>query len=91
MPELKICTGYNLDGKMIDYFPGTVAELEKCQPIYEEMPGWMTSTSETRHYEQLPVEARHYVERLEELTDCPINIISVGAEREQTIEVRPVL
>ncbi|MEE8413775.1 MAG: adenylosuccinate synthase [Dehalococcoidales bacterium] len=89
-PTLKICVGYELDGKTIDYFPSTITALERCQPIYEELPGWQTSISHIRQYEQLPVEARRYVSRLEELTSCPTNIISVGAEREQTIEVKSV-
>ncbi len=84
-PSLKICVGYKLDGQTIDYFSGNIATLEKCQPIYEELPGWQVPITDVRQYEQLPVEARQYVARLEELTSCPINLISVGAGREQTI------
>ena len=84
-PYLKICVGYKLDGQTIDYFSGNIATLEKCQPIYEELPGWQVPTTDIREYEQLPVEARQYVARLEELISCPINLISVGAGREQTI------
>jgi len=91
LTSLKICVGYELDGETIDYFPSTIAVLEKCKPIYEEMPGWQTSTSDIRKFEQLPAEARMYVSRLEETTACPVNIISVGAGREQTIEVKPVI
>ncbi|MFC2020188.1 adenylosuccinate synthase [Chloroflexota bacterium] len=91
LPTLKICVGYELDGKTIDYFPSTISALEKCQPIYEELPGWQTSISHIKQYEQLPLEARRYVDRLEELTSCPVNLISVGARREQTIEVNPIL
>jgi len=90
-PRLKICTGYELDGQTIDYFPSNIDALEKCQPIYEELPGWQTPTTDIRQYEQLPVKARQYLTRLEELISCPIDIISVGAEREQTITKVPIL
>ena len=90
LPSLKICTVYKLDGKTIDNFPASIAELERCQPVYEELDGWQTSTSHIRKYDQLPPQARTYVERLEELIPCPVNLISVGSAREQTIEVRPV-
>ncbi len=90
-PHLKICTGYKLDGQAIDYFSSNIATLEKCQPIYEELAGWQAPTSHIREYEQLPLEARQYISRLEELVSCPINIISVGAGREQTILKTPIL
>ena len=91
LPRLQICVGYKLDGHTIDYFPGNVATLEKCQPIYEELPGWQVPTSHIRQYEQLPLEARQYLARLEEFISCPINLISVGAQREQTIHKIPIL
>ena len=90
LPSLKICTGYKLDGQKIDYFPGSVAILERCQPIYEELAGWQSPTSDIRDYEQLPVEAKQYIARLEELISCPVNIVSVGAERGQTIHKLPI-
>jgi len=89
--RLKICVGYKLDGRTIDYFPGSVADLEKCQPIYEELAGWQAPTNHIRDYEQLPPKARQYITRLEELTSCPVNLISVGAGREQTIHKTPIL
>ncbi|MFC1931061.1 adenylosuccinate synthase [Chloroflexota bacterium] len=91
MPSLKICVGYKLDGQTIDYFPASVAALEKCQPIYEELPGWQTPISDIRKYEQLPSQARQYITRLEELIACPVSLISVGMRREQTIRKMPVL
>ncbi len=90
LPRLKICVGYKLDGKTIDYFPGNVATLERCQPIYEELPGWQVPISHIRQYGELSIEAQQYVARLEELTSCPVNIISVGAERGQTIHKMPI-
>ncbi len=90
LPRLKICVAYKLDGGTIDYFPGSVAALERCQPIYEELPGWQTPISHVRDYEQLPVEAQQYVTKLEELSSCPVNIVSVGPERGQTIHKAPI-
>ena len=90
-PLLKICVAYELDGKTIDNFPSTIAALERCQPIYEELPGWQTPISHIREYEQLPVEARQYVAKLEELISCPVNLICVGPGREETIQKTPIL
>ena len=90
LPRLKICVGYKLDGETIDYFPGNIGALERCQPIYEELPCWQCPISHIRDYEQLPVEAQKYVSRLEELSSCPVNIISVGPERGQTIHKAPI-
>ena len=91
LPRLKICVGYKLDGKTLDYFPGNVAALEKCQPIYEELPGWQSPISHIRDYEQLPAQAKQYLARLEELISCPINLISVGPGREESIMVGSIL
>ena len=90
-PRLKICVAYKIDGKTIDYFPGNITELEKCQPVYEELPGWQVATSNIHQYEQLPIETRQYITRLEEVIGCPVKLISVGPERKQTIEVKPIL
>jgi adenylosuccinate synthase len=91
LPQIKICTGYKLDGDIIDYLPSSAATLERCQPVYQEMSGWQTPVSQVRRFEDLPPEASHYVTRLQELVGCPINLISVGPSREQTIEVEPIL
>jgi len=90
MPALKICTAYELNGEKIDYFPASAVTLEKCQPIYEELPGWQTPISDIRDFAQLPLQARQYLSRLEELIACPISVISVGMRREQTIFKSPV-
>ena len=91
LPRLKICVGYKLDGKTIDYFPASVAALARCEPVYEELEGWQTPTTDIRSYKQLPAEARKYVARIEELSGCPVNLVCVGPEREQTIEKKPIL
>ncbi len=90
LPALKICVGYKLDGQTIDYFPSSVAALDRCEPIYEELPGWQAPTTHIRKYEQLPVEARQYITRLEELISCSVNLICVGPERGQTILKTPI-
>ena len=88
---LKICVGYELNGHTIDYFPSSIAALDKCQPVYEELPGWQAPTTDIRQYSQLPHEAQKYLARLEEVTSCPISLISVGPRREQIIKARPIL
>jgi adenylosuccinate synthase len=91
LPSLKICIGYELDGQRIDYFPASVAALARCKPVYEELPGWQAPTTDIRDYDQLPLEARQYIARLEELIGCPANLVCVGPGREQTIHKTPVL
>jgi len=90
-PSLKICTAYRLSGQTITNFPSTVSVLEKCEPVYEELPGWPTTTRGISVFDKLPAEARRYVTRLEEIISCPVNLICVGPRREQTIFRNPVL
>jgi len=90
LPSLEVCVGYILDGNAIDYFPADAATLERCQPVYEELPGWQTPTSHIRQYDKLPAEARQYVSRLEELISSPVNFVCVGPSREQTIYKGPI-
>lgn len=89
--SVKICTSYKLDGGNLRDFPGDASVLSRCQPVYEELPGWQTETSAIRHPKQLPTQARRYIERLEELLACPVSIISVGASRHQAIMVKQVM
>jgi adenylosuccinate synthase len=84
-PKLKICTSYTLHGKTINEFPSQINDLNDCQPVYEEIEGWMKPTGDIREYRQLPAAARSYIRRLEELCDCPVKVVSVGPRREQTI------
>ena len=88
--SIKICTGYKLEGKVSDRFPTSIAALEKCQPVYEEMPGWQCRTTDMRRFSELPKAAKEYVKRLEELMGCPIDIISIGPRREESITIRPI-
>ncbi len=86
MDELKICTGYKLDGKTIDYVPDT-PEMEEVEPILESWPGWKASTLEARRWDDLPKPARAYLHRIAELAGVPLEFVSVGAEREQLLEL----
>ncbi|MBM3154693.1 MAG: adenylosuccinate synthase [Chloroflexi bacterium] len=90
LDTIKICTAYQLDGETIKHFPSDVSILEKCQPVYEELPGWKSATNDFHHLKQLPTQARRYISWLEELISCPISLISVGAERERAIEARRI-
>lgn len=90
LPALKVCTGYKLEGKTLKSPPSNSELLAKCEPIYEELPGWQRNISSLRRFKDLPREASSYVRRLEELIACPVNIISVGPSREQTIVVKEI-
>ncbi len=84
---LKICVGYELDGKRLDYLPFAADQQARCTPIYEEMPGWSASTEGARSWADLPAEAIKYVRRVEELIDCPVALLSTSPERDDTILV----
>lgn len=84
---LKICTGYELDGKTLDYLPTAADEQARCKPVYEEMPGWSDSTEGARSWAELPANAIKYVRRVEELIDCPVALLSTSPERDDTILV----
>ncbi|MBO7411482.1 MAG: adenylosuccinate synthase [Ottowia sp.] len=85
LQELKLCTGYLLDGEKIDLLPMGAEEVSRCQPIYETLPGWSGSTFGARSWDALPPEARAYLHRVEEICEIPIDVISTGPEREETI------
>ncbi|OGO00282.1 MAG: adenylosuccinate synthase [Chloroflexi bacterium RBG_13_51_52] len=85
LPRLRICTGYKVDGQVIDNFPASTTTLVKCQPVYEDLPGWQKTTGKTRVFNDLPVKAQKYIKRLEELVGCPVSHISIGQRREETI------
>jgi adenylosuccinate synthase len=85
MEELQICTAYRCDGATLPEFPGEIAQLSRCQPIYESIPGWKAPTAGVRRYADLPKDAQRYVARLEELTGVPAAVLSTGSAREDTI------
>ncbi len=84
---LKICVGYELDGKRLDYLPTAADEQARVVPIYEEMEGWSETTEGARSWADLPAAAIKYVRRVEELIDCPVALLSTSPEREDTILV----
>ena len=86
--ELKICTGYRYEGKLYREMPSDVHVLSDCQPVYEVLPGWNAPTTGISSYAKLPRPAKRYLDRLQELTGCPIDIVSTGSERKHTIVLR---
>ncbi len=89
---VRICTHYiTEDGAQTDDFPGGVAALGKVRPVFEEMPGWDRPTASVRRYEDLPEAARRYVDRIQELIGCPVDIISTGPHRDETVMVRAMM
>ncbi len=85
LAEIKICVAYRYRGKEIKTFPADLAMLEQCEPVYETLPGWQESTAAVRTFNALPARAQQYLRMLTEITQTPIEIISVGPNREQTI------
>ena len=86
--EVKICTGYRLNGAELDYFPAHYADQAGVEPIYETLPGWHESTAGARSWADLPAAAIKYIKRIEELIKCPVALVSTSPEREDTILVR---
>ena len=85
LTELKICTGYKFNGKVIDLLPMGSDEVAGCEPILETMAGWEDSTIGATSLDQLPQAARAYLARIEVLCEVPIDIVSTGPERDETI------
>ena len=88
LESLKLCTGYTLNGRKIDVFPVGAEDAAHCEPIYETMPGWSESTVGAKSMDALPANARAYVKRIEELVGVPIDMVSTGPDREETIVLR---
>jgi adenylosuccinate synthase len=82
---VKICVGYELEGQLSEILPVGAEELERCVPVYEELPGWMESTVGVKRFDKLPKNAREYLERIQALCGVPIDLISTGPDREETI------
>ena len=91
LETLRICTGYRLGGQTLEFPPSEAGDLAECVPIYEELPGWREPTSEFRHIQDLPRNARAYISRLEELIDAQVSMLSIGPRRDENIIVRPAL
>ncbi len=84
---VKICVAYDLNGERRETIPPTIQELESCRPVYEELPGWQQDIRKVRRFQELPAATRDYLQRLEKLVGVPIQIVSVGPDREETIVV----
>ena len=85
---IRICTGYRLRGKILDYYPSHAADQAEVEPIYEEMDGWQETTAGARSYADLPAQAIKYIQRVQELIETPIALVSTSPEREDTILIR---
>ena len=88
LPELKLCVGYELDGEQIDILPMGADEIARCQPVYETLPGWTESSVGVTRYEDLPANARRYLDRIQETTGVPIHVVSTSPDRDHTILIR---
>ena len=88
LKEVKICTGYKIDGKVYDTFPADCALLDKVEPVYESLPGWSETTTNARSFEELPANAQAYLRRMEKEVRAKVGIVSVGPKRTQTFEVK---
>jgi len=85
LPELKICTAYEVNGRRIVQFPSHVDDLRVAKPVYETLPGWNEEITEAKQLTELPEKARRYLKRLSEVVGRPVEMVSVGPDREQTI------
>jgi adenylosuccinate synthase len=88
LTEIKICVGYDLGGQRLDILPLDADEIDACRPIYETMPGWTDTTAGLTNWEQLPANARRYLERVQQLIGAPIDMVSTGPDRVHTILLR---
>jgi len=84
---ISICTTYEYAGKPLKDFPTDIVRLEQCRPVYETMEGWQEDITKTTDYSQLPINAKKYIDRLAELAEAKVSLISVGAERGQVIRI----
>ena len=87
--SIKACTSYRLDGETVTSFPTRIEALQKCEPVYEEFPGWDECTEDIEDFSLLPPNAQEYVHTISRLLECPVSLLSMGPKREQMIEIRP--
>ena len=87
LDKIKVCVGYKFNGEIIDYFPASLEDLAKCEPVYEEFDGWDESVADARSYDELPENAKKYLKRIEEFTETKVSIVSVGPKRDQTMRI----
>jgi adenylosuccinate synthase len=89
--SIQVCTAYKIDGRLVDVPPASIADFNRAEPVWEELPGWQDDSTKARKFSELPENAQRYVRRLEELIGKPIDIVSVGPERDQVIMVNGAL
>jgi adenylosuccinate synthase len=88
LKELLLCTGYELDGQLVDILPMGADDIARCKPVYETMQGWSDSTVGVTQYDKLPTNARLYLERIAQVTGVPIHMVSTSPDRDHTIMMR---
>ncbi len=88
LPEIKVCVGYELHGKRIDILPLDADDIEACTPIYDSLPGWSETTFGITEWDRLPLNARRYLERVQDFIGAPVDMVSTGPDREHTIVLR---
>jgi adenylosuccinate synthase len=88
LQEIKVCTGYRLDGQLIDILPLDADDIARCEPVFETFSGWTESSAGLTRWEDLPVKARQYLERVQEMIGVPIDMVSTGPDRDHTIVLR---
>jgi len=88
LPEIKVCVGYELNGKRVEILPLDADDITACVPIYDTFPGWTESTFGVTEWDKLPLNARRYLERVQGFIGAPIDMVSTGPDREHTILLR---
>ncbi|AJP57227.1 adenylosuccinate synthase [Pandoraea vervacti] len=88
LETVRLCVGYKIDGKSVDILPRGAVDVARCEPVYEDFPGWSQSTVGVTSWDQLPVQAQNYLKRIEEVSGIPIDMVSTGPDRDETILLR---
>ncbi|VVD84347.1 adenylosuccinate synthase [Pandoraea fibrosis] len=88
LETVRLCVGYQIDGETIDILPRGAVDVARCEPVYEDFPGWTQSTFGVTSWDQLPVQAQNYLKRIEEVSGIPIDMVSTGPDRDETILLR---
>jgi len=87
METIKVAVGYKVNGQLVEFFPTESSTLSQVEVVYEEFPGWNDDITLATRQDQLPAAALNYLRRLQQILDCPIKVVSVGPERDQTIAI----
>jgi adenylosuccinate synthase len=88
METVRIGVGYTINGQFSDILPTGADALADCEPVYEDMPGWSGSTVGVKRFEDLPLEARNYLMRIAQICEVPVDMVSTGPDRDETIVLR---